>query len=117
VAAVAQDDVARAAVAVLTDPGEHRGATYDLTGPETFTLAEAAEVLSRCLGRPVSFHAETVEEAYASRAAYGAPRWQLDAWVSTYTAIAAGEMDGVSDHVERLTGAPPRSLAQVVCGG
>jgi uncharacterized protein YbjT (DUF2867 family) len=117
VAAVAQDDVARAAVAVLTDPGEHRGATYDLTGPETFTLAEAAEVLSRCLGRPVSFHAETVEEAYASRAAYGAPRWQLDAWVSTYTAIAAGEMDGVSDHVERLTGAPPRSLVQVVCGG
>jgi uncharacterized protein YbjT (DUF2867 family) len=117
VAAVAQDDVARAAVAVLTDPGEHRGATYDLTGPETFTLAEAAEVLSRCLGRPVSFHDETVEEAYASRAAYGAPRWRLDAWVSTYTAIAAGEMDGVSDHVERLTGAPPRSLVQVVCGG
>jgi len=34
------------------------------------------------------------------------PQWQLDAWVSTYTAIAAGELDGVSDAVPRLTGSP-----------
>ncbi len=31
------------------------------------------------------------------RASYGAPAWQVDAWVSTYTAIAAGEMSSVSD--------------------
>ena len=34
-----------------------------------------------------------MEAAYDSRrAAYGAEDWQLDAWVSTYTAIAAGEV-------------------------
>src|SRR5262245_55081850 len=47
VAAVAIDDVADVAVAVLQQPATHAGARYDLTGPEAFTLAEAAEVLSR----------------------------------------------------------------------
>jgi NAD(P)H dehydrogenase (quinone) len=115
-AGVAQDDVAAAAASVLVDPHAHVGSTYDLTGPQELTLAEAAAVLTRCLGRSVSFHDETLEEAYASRASYGAPGWQVDAWVSTYTAIAAGEMAGVAEDVERLIGRPARSLAQVVAG-
>ncbi len=110
VAAVAQDDVAAAAHAVLREPARHEGATYTLTGPEAFTLTEAAEVLTRVTGRRVAFEDETLEEAYASRASYGAPGWQVDAWVSTYTAIAAGEMDDVTDDVERLAGRPPMSL-------
>ncbi|MGY1604263.1 SDR family oxidoreductase [Geodermatophilus sp. SYSU D00815] len=113
VAAVAQDDVADAAVAVLRDPAAHSGRTYDLTGPEALTLAEVAEVLTRATGRAVSYVRETVEEAYASRAAYGAPGWQVDAWVSTYTAIAAGELAGVSTAVPDLTGHPARGLEQV----
>ena len=71
-------------------PNAHAGVTYTLTGPEALTLAEVATTLSRARGREVRFHNETLEEAYASRAKYGAPRWQVDAWVSTYTAIAAG---------------------------
>ena len=49
-----------------------------------------------------------MEEAYASRrAAYpDAADWQLDAWVSTYTAIADGSCADVTDDVERLTGHP-----------
>ncbi|GAB3586168.1 hypothetical protein GCM10027406_35760 [Leifsonia lichenia] len=58
------------------------------------------------------FHDETVEEAYASRRQWDAPQWQYDAWVSTYTAIAAGELGRVTDDVERVTGTPPLSLAQ-----
>ena len=114
VALVAQDDIADAAVAVLRDPAAHAGATYDLTGPEELTLTEVAEVLTAVTGRPVTYHPETVEEAYASRASYGAPDWQVDAWVSTYTAIAAGEMAGVSSAVPDLTGHPARTLEQVL---
>ncbi|MFF4257884.1 SDR family oxidoreductase [Streptomyces sp. NPDC001663] len=111
---VAQDDIADAAAAVLTRPADHAGDTYDLTGPESLTLDEAAAVLSQVEGRTVTYRPETVEEAYASRATYGAPQWQLDAWVSTYTAIAAGQLDGVSDAVPRLTGRPATSLTDVV---
>ena len=72
--------------------------------------------MSRVLGREFTFEDETVEEAYASRASYGAPDWQLDAWVSTYTAIAAGEMAGVSGDVELLTGRPATSLEDLLAG-
>jgi NAD(P)H dehydrogenase (quinone) len=114
VAAVAQDDIADAAVAVLRDPAAHAGASYDLTGPEALTLTEVAATITAVTGRPVSYTAETLEEAYASRVSYGAPDWQVDAWVSTYTAIAAGELATVSSAVPDLTGHPARTLAEVL---
>lgn len=109
---VAREDIARCAVAVLRDPAIHKGKTYNLTGPEELSLSRAAEVLTEGTGRTVSYHPETVEEAYSSRASYGAPPWQLDAWVSTYTAIGAGELAGVSPDVHGLTGQDPLSLAE-----
>ena len=87
---------------------------YDLTGPELLTLRQAAQTITEVTGRPTSFVDETLAEAYASRAGYGAPGWQLDAWVSTYTAIASGELAVVSDDVEQLTGRPPLSLRQLL---
>ncbi|WP_128381581.1 SDR family oxidoreductase [Streptomyces cavernae] len=111
---VAQDDIADAAAAVLAGPDDHAGAVYDLTGPESLTLDAAAAILSEQQGRTVTYRSETVEEAYASRASYGAPRWQLDAWVSTYTAIAAGQLDGVTGAVARLTGRAATPLAEVL---
>ncbi|MDX6301965.1 MAG: hypothetical protein QOF53_3179 [Nocardioidaceae bacterium] len=116
VSVVGQDDIAAAAVAVLLEPGAHEDRAYDLTGPESLTLAEATAVMTRVLDRPFAFQDETLEEAYASRGSYGAPGWQVDAWVSTYTAIASGELARVSGDVERLTGRPPRSLADVLAG-
>jgi NAD(P)H dehydrogenase (quinone) len=111
VAAVARDDVADVAVAVLLGDG-HDGRTYDVTGPEAFTLHRAAEELSRATGRTVAYHPETLEEAYASRAGYGAPHWEVTGWVTTYAAIAAGELDVVSDTVATVAGRPPMGLAE-----
>ena len=64
--------------------------------------------------RPVRYVDETLEEAYASRAVYGAPDWQVDAWVSTYTAVARGDAEVVTGDVERVTGRPARSLADLL---
>lgn len=115
VAPVAQDDVAEAVAAVLLDPGPHAGRTYDLTGPRALTLDEVAAALAAELGRSVRYERETVEEAYASRAdAAGEDDWLLDGWVSTYTAIARGDMDVVTRDVERLTGHPARPLVEVL---
>jgi NAD(P)H dehydrogenase (quinone) len=111
VAAVARDDIADVAVAVLLGD-DHDGRTYDLTGPAAFTLQQAAEELSRASGRAVTYHAETLDEAYASRAGYGAPHWEVTGWVTTYAAIAAGELDLVSDAVATVAARPPMDLAE-----
>lgn len=113
-AAVARADVARVATAVLHDPDAHRDQTYELTGPEAITLAQAAAIVSEVRGRTVSYHPETLDEAYASRARWNPEPWQADAWVSTYTAIAEGALAHVSGDVERITGRPPMSLREVL---
>jgi NAD(P)H dehydrogenase (quinone) len=111
IAAVARDDVADSAVTVLLDPPAHDGQTYDLTGPEAISLDDVAEAVAAASGRPVRYHAETMEEAYASRAHYGAPRFEVDGWVSGYVAVANGDLERVSDDVPRLTGHPATGLA------
>jgi len=114
VSAVARADVARVATVVLTEPAAHHNVTYDLTGREALTLAEVAAQLSEHHATPISYHDETVDEAYASRASYGAPDWQVDAWVSTYTSIASGSQAVISSDVERLTGRPALTLAELL---
>ncbi|GAB3551182.1 SDR family oxidoreductase [Arthrobacter tumbae] len=110
VAAVARTDVARAAVVVLENPNAHVGRTWDLTGPEALSLSEVAAIVTRVTGRQTRYEEETVEEAYASRASYGVPDWQLDAWVTTYTAIASGQLERTTTAVQDLTGAAPLNL-------
>jgi hypothetical protein len=51
-----------------------------------------------------------VRDASRAPALAGAPGWQVDAWVSTYTAIAAGELERVSDAVADVAGRPPVGL-------
>jgi uncharacterized protein YbjT (DUF2867 family) len=114
VALLAVDDVVDVAVTVLRDPSQHRDTAYPLSGPEALTLADVAAVISKETGRPVTYVDETLAQAYASRSVYGAPRWQLEAWVSTYTAIAAGELAEVTTWVRDITGHAPRDLRKVL---
>jgi NAD(P)H dehydrogenase (quinone) len=110
-AALLRDDIADAAAAVLTSDA-HEGKTYDLTGREAFTAAEAAALMSRISGKDISFHNETVEEAYASRATYHAPDWEVAGWVTSYTAIAGGQLATVTDWIRRLAGHEPVTLVE-----
>lgn len=108
---VSRDDVADVAVAVLLDDsGAHHGRSYDLTGPRLLTLHEVAAELTRRSGRQITYHAETLDEAYASRAHYGAPEWMVQGWVTSYEAVAVGELDVRSDDVQRVAGHPPMSF-------
>jgi len=109
---VSRDDIADAAASVLLEPDAHDGRTYDLTGPATVSLAEVAAAVTRSTGQEVRYLDETVEEAYASRASFGAPDWMVTGWVTTYLALANGEMDVVTDHLQRLTGHRPTSLPE-----
>jgi uncharacterized protein YbjT (DUF2867 family) len=114
--AILRDDVAAAAAAVLTSGG-HDGRAYELTGPEAFSFAQAAEALSRLTGRAVAYEEETEEQAWASRRASGAPDWEIRGWVSSYLAVRAGELAAVTGDVRALTGRDPTSLAAHLAAG
>lgn len=114
VAAVSQRDVGAVAAHVLLDPLEHAGRSYDLTGPEALTFSEVVEVLREITDEHFEYVDETLDEARASRAHYGAPDWLVDAWISTYTAIRDGELEHVSGDIPRLLGRPATSFAEAI---
>ena len=115
-APVSRDDIADVAVALLLDE-QHPTARYDLTGPELLTMADVAEQLSEAGESPVRFVNETLEEAYASRAHFGAPDFEVEGWVTSYYAINVGEMEVVSDTVQRIAGHTPISFKRFLDSG
>ncbi|AXK46391.1 SDR family oxidoreductase [Brachybacterium saurashtrense] len=111
---VARRDVAEVAARILRDPAPYAGRVLDLTGPVAVSLAEAALLMTRARGEEYEYVDETMAEARASRAPYGAPEWQVEAWISTYTAIRDGELDVVGDGVAEVLGRAPRTLEETV---
>lgn len=103
---ISRDDIADTVVAaLLTDRFD--GEALENTGPQALDLHETAAVLSKVTGRDISYVEETEDEAWVSRRPTGAPDWEIAGWVSSYLAIANGELSTVSDTVTRLTGHPP----------
>jgi NAD(P)H dehydrogenase (quinone) len=109
---VSRDDLADVGAAVLLDDsGRFDGQALDVTGPEALTMDDAARVLTEVTGIPTEYRPQTVEEAWATRRPSGHPDWEIEGWVTSYLAIAAGELATVTDVVPTVAGHPARTVA------
>ena len=106
---ISRDDIADTVVAALRSE-TWAGQALENTGPAALDFNETSEILSRVTGLQISYVEETEEEAWESRRPTGAPDWEIEGWVSSYLAVANGELSTVADTVERLTGHPPTDL-------
>ena len=106
---ISRDDIADTVVAALRSEA-WAGQALENTGPAALDFNETSEILSRVTGLQISYVEETEEEAWESRRPTGAPDWEIEGWVSSYLAVANGELSTVADTVERLTGHPPTDL-------
>jgi NAD(P)H dehydrogenase (quinone) len=110
---VSRDDLAHVGAAVLLEgAGRFDGQALEVTGPEALSLADAAAVLAEVTGVPAEYRPETVEQAWASRRPSGHPDWEIEGWVTSYLAIAAGELETVTDVVPTVTGHPALTVAE-----
>ena len=114
VSAVARKDTSSVAAEILLHAKKWENQTLNLTGPEELSMEEIVALLSKESGNAITYVDESVEEAYESRKKWPAQNWEYDAWVSTYTAIKAGEQAGVSTDVEKVLGRPAMSLIDVL---
>lgn len=114
VSAVARKDTSRVAAEILLNPKEWENQTLNLTGPEDLSMEEIVVLLSEETGNAITYVDESVEEAYESRKKWPAQNWEYDAWVSTYTAIKAGEQAGVSADIEKVLDHPASSLLDIL---
>jgi uncharacterized protein YbjT (DUF2867 family) len=106
-------DIGAAAAAVLTDD-RYDGQTFELTGPAAPTYADIAEVIQGVTARAVTV-VDTTPEAIADTArARGASEWEAGHLAEMLTLFRAGASEFITDDVERLTGHPPRSVADYI---
>ncbi|ROQ99788.1 uncharacterized protein YbjT (DUF2867 family) [Streptomyces sp. 2132.2] len=106
------EDIAAVAVRALTDD---RAPNTDLilTGPQTLSYADVAEIIAESTGRPV-VHRQLTFEQLRDRWAAEIPLEFASLLAGMDRAIAEGAEDRTSDTVERLTGRPPGTFRAFV---
>ncbi len=106
-------DIARVAAHALVDPG-HEGKTYVLTGGEAVSYAQVAATFSRVLGKPVKYVDMPPEQAKPAMLGMGIPAWLVDDLLTLSSVFAAGHGAQVTDAVEKVGKAKPRTIEQFV---
>jgi uncharacterized protein YbjT (DUF2867 family) len=105
-------DVAAVAAEIAASPAAHAGKTYWPTGPDVLSAADVAAVLSKVLGRTITFHPITFAEQRQAMLDVGLPESVADDNAKAVALMAEGDCDYVTGDVATILGRPPRSFEQ-----
>ena len=105
-------DVAAVAAEIAASPSAHAGKTYWPTGPEVLSGTEVAAVLSKVLGRTITFHPITFEEQKQAMLDVGLAEAVADDNARAVALMADGDCDYLTDDVPSILGRPARSFEQ-----
>jgi len=102
---VTRVDCAAAAAAVLATDG-HQNKIYDITGPESLSWNDIAEIASEIAGKEIAFIPALTDAFRNGMIAKGLPDSRVDFLLEIYKAYSSGAYDVPSDAVAVLTGRP-----------
>jgi uncharacterized protein YbjT (DUF2867 family) len=105
-------DVAAVAAEIITSPAAHAGKTYWLTGPELLSNYDVATVLSKLLGRTITYQELTFEENKDAMIRAGVPEQIAEMNAQAFSLTADGDAEWVTPDVPSLLGRPARSFEQ-----
>jgi uncharacterized protein YbjT (DUF2867 family) len=105
-------DVAAVAATIAASPAAHAGRTYWLTGPELLSNYDVAAVLSKLLGRTITYRELTFEENKDAMIRAGVPAPIAEMNAQAFSLTAEGDAEWVTDDVPSLLGRPARSFGQ-----
>jgi uncharacterized protein YbjT (DUF2867 family) len=111
IASIDVGDIAEVAADVLTGTG-HEGKIYPITGPDSLTMAEVAERLSRVTGREIRYVDVSPEDARAASRANGVPDYLADGLVELFAERRKGKESVVWPTVQTVFGRRPTSFEE-----
>lgn len=105
-------DISAVAAAVLLEETDHVGKTYLITGPEALTFAEIAEIMTKTVGKPVTYINPSPEEFKQALLSWQQPEWFADAMNELFGIYRAGYGAVVTDVVETVAKKKPFTFQQ-----
>ena len=105
-------DVAAVAAEIIASPAAHAGKTYWLTGPELLSNYDVAAVLSKLLGRTITYQELTFEQTKDAMIRAGVPEQIAEMNAQAFSLTADGDAEWVTQDVPSLLGRPARSFEQ-----
>ena len=105
-------DVAAVAAEIIASPAAHAGKTYWLTGPELLSNYDVAAVLSKLLGRTITYQELTFEQTKDAMIRAGVPEQIAEMNAQAFSLTAEGDAEWVTQDVPSLLGRPARSFEQ-----
>lgn len=110
-------DVGAVAAVLLTEPGHVRD-EVDVTGPESLSYADVADRLSAVLGRKITYADVSDDAVRQALSGAGLGHWMANSLVELFQDYRRAGEHGytaeVTDSVQRLTGATPRTLDRLL---
>jgi uncharacterized protein YbjT (DUF2867 family) len=104
-------DIAAVAVVALTE-NKHIGKKYAVTGGESLSNQDIAEIFSSVLGHKINYVDVPNEEAKQQMLSSKMPEWLVNAVMELNDVGKAGKVAEVRSTVEEVTGIPPRTFRQ-----
>jgi uncharacterized protein YbjT (DUF2867 family) len=106
VAPIDPRDIASVAAYALAQPG-HCGKTYELTGPELFTIGEMVQVIAKVLGRPIQYRDIPPIAAKLFLLKTGMDKSLVNALMEMLGSLRRDEGAIVTDTLQQVTGREP----------
>lgn len=104
-------DVAEVIRLVLTDDA-HLNQSYDLTGPEALSLAQAAEKFSNVLGREIKYVPQSVDDFRKVLTQVGLPEWRVNAVCDEFRLLSEKASMHTTDTMQQILGRAATSVEQ-----
>lgn len=106
-------DIAAAAVVALTTPG-HENKDYYLTGPDTLTMHQVAELFSAELGETVTYQPMDDETLRKIAATFLPNQEAVEAYSNLFWYFRSGYYNVQHEDLEKLTGSKGKSLKEFI---
>ena len=107
-------EIAEAIAVLLAEPIHDDREIVTITGPESVTLSELAEIATDVTGDQYRYEPLAREDWIAARRALGRPDWAIEAGISYFDGVAQGEADVVSNDYQELTGQSPVPIGELI---
>src|SRR5450755_3313230 len=109
-------DVGAVAAEIAASPASHGGKTYWLTGPQLISNYDVAVVLSKLLGRTITYRELGFDEDRDTMIGAGVPEAIAEMNAQAFSMIADGDAEWVTEDVPSILGRPARSFEQFAAG-